>query len=218
MVAFAMLSYLVYIHVFQGKFLLEYEYLHLPNLMVLYVPSFALQILADAMGLGKTVMTIALILSNPRGELEQDKRGTRDRDTKAQTSRSSVRGGTLIICPMALLGQWKVRNYIYAYHYIVLFRFYSCILFCLLSTWEQLKGEPFRFVFLLSSFFPALHFQAACLILFLVSARNFWFARLVMWSLPFAGWIGGTFNTRSSFCVCLLWWRQNHWPEIHGSA
>ncbi|EEC76859.1 hypothetical protein OsI_15041 [Oryza sativa Indica Group] len=64
-------------------------------------------ILADAMGLGKTVMTIALILSNPRGEIEQDKRGTRDRDTMAQTSRSSVRGGTLIICPMALLGQWK---------------------------------------------------------------------------------------------------------------
>lgn len=134
MVAFAMLSYLVYIHVFQGKFLLEYEYLHLPNLMVLYVPSFALQILADAMGLGKTVMTIALILSNPRGEIEQDKRGTRDRDTMAQTSRSSVRGGTLIICPMALLGQWKVRNRIYAYHYIVLFWFYSCILFCLHST------------------------------------------------------------------------------------
>uniref|UniRef100_A0A0E0KMT8 Uncharacterized protein n=1 Tax=Oryza punctata TaxID=4537 RepID=A0A0E0KMT8_ORYPU len=64
-------------------------------------------ILADAMGLGKTVMTIALILSNPRGEIEQDKRGARDRDTRAQTSTSSVRGGTLIICPMALLGQWK---------------------------------------------------------------------------------------------------------------
>uniref|UniRef100_A0A0D9W2C3 RING-type domain-containing protein n=1 Tax=Leersia perrieri TaxID=77586 RepID=A0A0D9W2C3_9ORYZ len=64
-------------------------------------------ILADAMGLGKTVMTIALILSNPRGEVEQDMRGARGRDTRAQTSGSSVRGGTLIVCPMALLGQWK---------------------------------------------------------------------------------------------------------------
>ncbi|KZV25548.1 hypothetical protein F511_09276 [Dorcoceras hygrometricum] len=42
-------------------------------------------ILADAMGLGKTVMTIALI--------------------HARNGR--VKGGTLIICPMALLGQWK---------------------------------------------------------------------------------------------------------------
>ncbi|CAI0559180.1 unnamed protein product [Linum tenue] len=43
-------------------------------------------ILADAMGLGKTVMTIALLLAKP---------GRRPR------------GGTLIICPMALLHQWK---------------------------------------------------------------------------------------------------------------
>ncbi|XP_006653171.1 DNA repair protein RAD5B [Oryza brachyantha] len=64
-------------------------------------------ILADAMGLGKTVMTIALILSNPRGEIEHDMRSSRDRDTRAQSSRSPVRGGTLIVCPLALLGQWK---------------------------------------------------------------------------------------------------------------
>ncbi|RLM64296.1 hypothetical protein C2845_PM16G03140 [Panicum miliaceum] len=68
-------------------------------------------ILADAMGLGKTVMTIALILSNPRGEcsnyIERDIRGLRDHGTRARTSRSSVRGGTLIVCPMPLLGQWK---------------------------------------------------------------------------------------------------------------
>ncbi|KAK8448458.1 hypothetical protein SEVIR_7G016600v4 [Setaria viridis] len=68
-------------------------------------------ILADAMGLGKTVMTIALILSNPRGECsnytERDTRVLRDHGTRAHTSRSSVRGGTLIICPMPLLGQWK---------------------------------------------------------------------------------------------------------------
>ncbi|CAN6242632.1 unnamed protein product [Urochloa humidicola] len=68
-------------------------------------------ILADAMGLGKTVMTIALILSNPRGEcssyMERDTRGLGDHGTRSHTSRSSVRGGTLIICPMPLLGQWK---------------------------------------------------------------------------------------------------------------
>ncbi|CAM0911133.1 unnamed protein product [Alopecurus aequalis] len=68
-------------------------------------------ILADAMGLGKTVMTIALILSDPRGEhsnyIERDTRPVRGRDTRTRTLTPSVRGGTLIVCPMALLGQWK---------------------------------------------------------------------------------------------------------------
>ncbi|KAJ1270251.1 hypothetical protein BS78_06G039700 [Paspalum vaginatum] len=68
-------------------------------------------ILADAMGLGKTVMTIALILSNPRGEcsnhIERDVRVLRENATRARASASSTRGGTLIVCPMALLGQWK---------------------------------------------------------------------------------------------------------------
>lgn len=59
-----------------------------------------LQILADAMGLGKTVMTIALILSRPgRGSSEYQNAGSR-----------RAKGGTLIICPMALLSQWKVRQ------------------------------------------------------------------------------------------------------------
>ncbi|XP_072986407.1 DNA repair protein RAD5B-like [Typha latifolia] len=64
-------------------------------------------ILADAMGLGKTVMTIALLLANPKGEASNDP----DIDCKVpkvpRTKISSVRGGTLIVCPMALLGQWK---------------------------------------------------------------------------------------------------------------
>ncbi|KAF8702163.1 hypothetical protein HU200_033091 [Digitaria exilis] len=68
-------------------------------------------ILADAMGLGKTVMTIALILSNPRGEcsnyIGRDKIDLRDHETRARSSTSSAIGGTLIVCPMSLLGQWK---------------------------------------------------------------------------------------------------------------
>ncbi|KAK2972984.1 hypothetical protein RJ640_022041 [Escallonia rubra] len=75
-------------------------------------------ILADAMGLGKTVMTIALILARRgRGSPEDEdsksedevdtqylKKERRNSETKV---RSKVRGGTLIVCPMALLSQWN---------------------------------------------------------------------------------------------------------------
>ncbi|KAK6278867.1 hypothetical protein POUND7_019134 [Theobroma cacao] len=74
-------------------------------------------ILADAMGLGKTVMTIALILArlgrgNPTNEKPDsrnadDSRSTnKKKDAHANTPRRAM-GGTLIICPMALLSQWK---------------------------------------------------------------------------------------------------------------
>ncbi|KAK8709677.1 hypothetical protein V6N13_060687 [Hibiscus sabdariffa] len=73
-------------------------------------------ILADAMGLGKTVMTIALILSrlgkgNPDNEKTvlrkaDDNRTTYKKDTYGNAPRRA-KGGTLIICPMALLSQWK---------------------------------------------------------------------------------------------------------------
>ena len=57
------------------------------------------------MGLGKTVMTIALILSNPgRGNSENDNIITNRRNINSY----KPKGGTLIVCPMALLGQWKV--------------------------------------------------------------------------------------------------------------
>ncbi|KAL9282205.1 DNA repair protein RAD5B [Arabidopsis thaliana] len=73
-------------------------------------------ILADAMGLGKTVMTIALILARPgRGNPENedglaadviaDKRNRKEIHMALTTVKA--KGGTLIICPMALLSQWK---------------------------------------------------------------------------------------------------------------
>ncbi|CAL9242169.1 unnamed protein product [Arabidopsis halleri] len=73
-------------------------------------------ILADAMGLGKTVMTIALILARPgRGNPETedglaadviaDNRKRKESHTALTTVKA--KGGTLIICPMALLSQWK---------------------------------------------------------------------------------------------------------------
>ncbi|GLJ41479.1 hypothetical protein SUGI_0858480 [Cryptomeria japonica] len=97
-------------------------------------------ILADAMGLGKTVMTISLLLANPgRGgsakvtddvDLYKDDSGVitlpdssspltetnqKHNDAASKTNlRQSGRqfhkgGGTLIVCPMTLLGQWKTE-------------------------------------------------------------------------------------------------------------
>ncbi|GAB2294479.1 DNA repair protein rad5b [Dionaea muscipula] len=58
-------------------------------------------ILADAMGLGKTVMAIALIHARPgRGSSEEQQ-------SNPNTHSSKAKGGTLVICPMALLGQWR---------------------------------------------------------------------------------------------------------------
>ncbi|KAL0457032.1 UNVERIFIED_CONTAM: DNA repair protein B [Sesamum latifolium] len=72
-------------------------------------------ILADAMGLGKTVMTIALILARRGRGTRVDQQVITEGETKtehikiSQTTEASkkAKGGTLIVCPMALLGQWK---------------------------------------------------------------------------------------------------------------
>ena len=71
------------------------------------------KILADAMGLGKTVMTIALLLANPgRGgsvtQEPQEKRIRKNRYSIETRNTQNKGGGTLIVCPMTLLGQWKV--------------------------------------------------------------------------------------------------------------
>ncbi|MQM01883.1 hypothetical protein Taro_034643 [Colocasia esculenta] len=63
----------------------------------------------NAMGLGKTVMTIALILGNVGRDNDiMDGRYENARNQKrASEDTSTIRGGTLVVCPMALLGQWK---------------------------------------------------------------------------------------------------------------
>lgn len=91
-----------------------------------------MKILADAMGLGKTIMTISLLLahsersgslgneSTPKPvnqSIEADQSPTLlkkakkfpgfDKLVKQQTALTG--GGNLIICPMTLLGQWKVH-------------------------------------------------------------------------------------------------------------
>lgn len=93
-----------------------------------------LQILADAMGLGKTVMTISLMLAHSwkaasTGNLcptyEGDKLISSSLDEFTSPSVKATKfpgfekklleqksalenGGNLIVCPMTLLGQWKV--------------------------------------------------------------------------------------------------------------
>ncbi|KAM0002930.1 putative DNA helicase chromatin remodeling SNF2 family [Helianthus debilis subsp. tardiflorus] len=67
-------------------------------------------ILADAMGLGKTVMTISLILARPhKGTCENEDENEFIKKNNGYETNVSRRpqGGTLIVCPMALLSQWK---------------------------------------------------------------------------------------------------------------
>lgn len=76
-----------------------------------------LQILADAMGLGKTVMTIALILARKGRGIPDDQQEEAEESmteyirNRKQTSgtQRKPKGGTLVVCPMALLSQWKVN-------------------------------------------------------------------------------------------------------------
>ncbi|KAI3469725.1 hypothetical protein Pfo_026388 [Paulownia fortunei] len=73
-------------------------------------------ILADAMGLGKTVMTIALILTRRGRGVQEDQQVVIEGAAKTEHIKNSQwttealrkpKGGTLIVCPMALLSQWK---------------------------------------------------------------------------------------------------------------
>lgn len=83
------------------------------------------------MGLGKTIMTIALLLSRSgRGELSSSVDGNSGEISGSSgespalsnkvinisalgnlmKTRTTFRGGSLVICPMTLLGQWKVKS------------------------------------------------------------------------------------------------------------
>ncbi|PWA70104.1 DNA/RNA helicase protein [Artemisia annua] len=74
------------------------------NKLVGAADMYNLEILADAMGLGKTVMTISLILARPGKGTAEIENGNENESIKAS---QRPRGGTLIVCPMALLSQWK---------------------------------------------------------------------------------------------------------------
>lgn len=94
-----------------------------------------MKILADAMGLGKTIMTISLLathserggLSDSQSSDQPSYQGCEAIDVVGQSPNSVksatkfpgfdklskqrnklANGGNLIICPMTLLGQWKV--------------------------------------------------------------------------------------------------------------
>lgn len=59
------------------------------------------------MGLGKTVMTIALILAR-QGRGDNVGLSKKMNQVSHTDPTFKVDGGTLVVCPMALLGQWKV--------------------------------------------------------------------------------------------------------------
>lgn len=97
-----------------------------------------MKILADSMGLGKTIMTLSLLLTHSRRgglpgshstyqlpsesaevsnvfeqSMYQSEEATKFLGfNKLVTQRNLfVNGGSLIVCPMTLLGQWKVEIY-----------------------------------------------------------------------------------------------------------
>ncbi|KAE8731199.1 SWI/SNF-related matrix-associated actin-dependent regulator of chromatin subfamily A member [Hibiscus syriacus] len=97
----------IYVNVFTGEAIV-----HFPCARQMAIGG----ILADAMGLRKTVMTIALILSrlgkgNPDNEKTVSRKADDSRTSYKKDAYGNVprraKGNTLIICPMALLSQWK---------------------------------------------------------------------------------------------------------------
>lgn len=107
-----------------------------------------LKILADAMGLGKTIMTIALLLTHSeRGGSSSSQSGIQPSSEgdesdipdqlanplnkatkisgfdKFKQKKMLVNGGNLIICPMTLLGQWKVLVLPFYAYFFFLFYF-----------------------------------------------------------------------------------------------
>uniref|UniRef100_A0A7S0CPX5 Uncharacterized protein n=1 Tax=Amorphochlora amoebiformis TaxID=1561963 RepID=A0A7S0CPX5_9EUKA len=61
-------------------------------------------ILADEMGMGKTVQAIALMAANPFSEVKLKE--TLSESTAGMKGIKRVCKGTLVVCPMSLIGQW----------------------------------------------------------------------------------------------------------------
>ena len=83
------------------------------------------QILADAMGLGKTVMSIALTLARPRrgssDGIEFSKKRKIDQDTMTT---SKPKGGTLVVYHH--ISTWKVKYFLHLQFSFYCFFFFFC--------------------------------------------------------------------------------------------
>ncbi|XP_076960860.1 DNA repair protein RAD5A-like [Bidens hawaiensis] len=106
-------KFIVYVNAFSGEATVEF-----PSTLQMARGG----ILADAMGLGKTIMTISLLLAHTErgGSLDCENKEVSDQSPKKLTKFSSfdklkkqkqllIGGGNLIICPMTLIGQWKAE-------------------------------------------------------------------------------------------------------------
>ncbi|XP_050057902.1 transcription termination factor 2-like isoform X2 [Aphis gossypii] len=63
-------------------------------------------VLADDMGLGKTLTMISLILKAYETKKDQSEDSDTD-DSFEDSNHNSFKGGTLIVCPSSLIGQWE---------------------------------------------------------------------------------------------------------------
>ncbi|KAI3716560.1 hypothetical protein L1987_67522 [Smallanthus sonchifolius] len=109
-------KFIVYVNAFSGEATVEF-----PSTLQMARGG----ILADAMGLGKTIMTISLLLAHTeRGgsldsEINEVGNGSDQSSSPKKVTKFSgfdklrkqkqllIGGGNLIICPMTLIGQWK---------------------------------------------------------------------------------------------------------------
>ncbi|KAI3823284.1 hypothetical protein L1987_04718 [Smallanthus sonchifolius] len=110
-------KFIVYVNAFSGEATVEF-----PSTLQM-----ARGILADAMGLGKTIMTVSLLLSHTErgGSLDSENNelgnGSDQSSSPKKVTKFSgfdklrkqkqllIGGGNLIICPMTLIGQWKAE-------------------------------------------------------------------------------------------------------------
>lgn len=91
------------------------------------------------MGLGKTVMTIALILARPGRRGSNDTEITKKRKIDSDTTTPlKPKGGTLVVCPLSLLSQWKV-NFLPLFFVVVFDIHKSCI--CYLNFVASINGS-----------------------------------------------------------------------------